>query len=34
MPLNGFSVWMQKGGGDLEAILTYKSWTTENYGVN
>ena len=27
-------IWMPSGGGDFVAILTYKSWTTENYGVN
>lgn len=34
MPLIGFCVWMQSGGGDFVAIFSYKSRTTEKYGVN
>lgn len=34
MPLIGSCVWMQSGGRDSVAILTYKSRTTESYEVN
>lgn len=34
MPLTGFSAWIQSGGGEFVTILSFKSGTAENYGVN